>query len=87
MDGGGGRGVGVESRVGMGGWAMNGAHSIPDVPAHRVVNRNGDLSGRMHFSTPTEMEELLVEEGIVVQDDTIVDFQKIFWDPMLELEL
>ena len=47
----------------MVGWAMNGAHSIPDVPAHRVVNRNGDLSGRMHFATPTEMEELLAEEG------------------------
>ena len=71
----------------MVGWAMNGAHSMPDVPAHRVVNRNGDLSGRMNFATPTEMEELLAEEGIVVKEDSIVDFQKIFWDPIVELEL
>ena len=71
----------------MVGWAMNGAHSIPDVPTHRVVNRNGDLSGRMHFATPTEMEELLAEEGITVKENSIVDFKNIFWDPMIELEL
>ncbi|RYY09751.1 MAG: hypothetical protein EOO04_37920, partial [Chitinophagaceae bacterium] len=61
---------------------MNGAHKVkPKVPAHRVVNRNGMLSGRHHFSTPTKMEELLNKEGIKVVDDTIVDFKNLFWDP------
>jgi methylated-DNA-protein-cysteine methyltransferase related protein len=72
----------------MVGWAMNGAGRIkPKVPAHRVVNRNGMLSGRHHFATPTLMEELLKKEGIKVKNDTIVDFEKYFWDPASELEL
>jgi methylated-DNA-protein-cysteine methyltransferase-like protein len=72
----------------MVGWAMNSAHSAkPKVPAHRVVNRNGMLSGKTHFSTPTLMEELLNQEKIKVEEDTIVDFKKIFWDPAEELEI
>ena len=69
----------------MVGWAMNAAHDIADVPAHRVVNRNGLLTGKMHFSTPTQMEELLILEGIKVKKDQIVDFKKIYWDPNNEL--
>lgn len=72
----------------MVGWAMNGAsHIKPPVPAHRVVNRNGMLSAKMHFATPTRMEELLKKEKINVVDDTIVDFEKKFWDPGVELSI
>lgn len=71
----------------MVGWAMNAAHSLPDVPAHRVVNRNGLLTGKMHFSTPTGMEELLNAENIRVQKDKVVNFDTLFWDPSIELNL
>ena len=72
----------------MVGWAMNGAHRLtPKVPAHRVVNRNGMLSGKAHFETPTQMEELLAKEKVLVKDDTIIDFAKKFWDPAVELLL
>jgi methylated-DNA-protein-cysteine methyltransferase related protein len=78
--------LGAKSSARMVGWAMNGAGSIkPKVPAHRVVNRNGMLSGKMHFETPTKMEELLKKEGIKVKKDTIVDFEKHFWDPATAL--
>jgi methylated-DNA-protein-cysteine methyltransferase-like protein len=80
--------LGTRMSARMVGWAMNASHvSNPPVPAQRVVNRNGMLSGRHHFSTPTKMEELLKKEGIMVKDDVIVDFRKIFWDPSLELSL
>lgn len=66
----------------MVGWAMNAAGSAdPPVPAHRVVNRNGMLSGKHHFATPTLMEELLRQEKIKVKDDKIVDFDKLLWKP------
>ncbi len=71
----------------MVGWAMNNAHSMPDIPAHRVVNRNGQLSGKMHFSTPNTMEERLAGEGIIVKNDTIVNFKEVYWDPSKELSL
>jgi len=80
--------LGSKMSARMVGWAMNGAHQVsPKVPAHRVVNRNGMLSGKAHFATPTLMEELLAKEKILVKDDTILDFQKIFWDPSAELSL
>jgi len=80
--------LGTKMSARMVGWAMNGAfHLNPPVPAHRVVNRNGMLSGKMHFATPTRMEELLKKEKIKVVDDTIVDFDKKFWDPAIELSL
>ena len=78
--------LGTKLSARMVGWAMNGAHGIyPPVPAHRVVNRNGLLSGKFHFATITEMEELLSNEGIKVEEDKIVDFKKVFWDPAEEL--
>lgn len=77
--------LGAKSSARMVGWAMNAAHTMPQIPAHRVVNRNGMLSGKMHFATPTQMEELLKKEKINVVNDQIVDFEKKFWDPSIEL--
>jgi methylated-DNA-protein-cysteine methyltransferase related protein len=78
--------LGTKSSARMVGWAMNGAHRLkPKVPAHRVVNRNGMLSGKHHFETPTQMQELLEKEGIKVKKDTVVDFDKLFWDPSTAL--
>ncbi len=71
----------------MVGWAMNRAHQFSDVPAHRVVNRNGLLTGKMNFSPPEIMEERLTKEGIVVKNDQIQSFNDVFWDPNLELSL
>jgi methylated-DNA-protein-cysteine methyltransferase-like protein len=80
--------LGTKLSARMVGWAMNAAHSVKTkVPAHRVVNRNGMLSGKAHFATPTLMEELLLKEKIAVKDDVIVDFKKHFWDPVVELNL
>ena len=71
--------LGTGSSARMVGWAMNGAHGIkPKVPAHRVVNRNGMLSGKMHFATPDLMEELLNKEGIYIENDIIKNFHEIF---------
>lgn len=72
--------LGTRSSARMVGYAMNNAHNVhPPVPAHRVVNRNGQLTGKHHFSTPTMMEELLRKEGIEVENDRIVDFNsKLF---------
>ncbi len=70
----------------MVGWAMNLSHHQEIyVPAHRVVNRNGLLTGKIHFGSPDEMQELLENEGIIVADDCVVDFKTLFWDPMIEL--
>lgn len=80
--------IGTKLSARMVGWAMNGAGSArPKVPAHRVVNRNGMLSGKHHFETPDAMENLLKKEGVKVKNDTIVDFDKKFWDPAIELAL
>jgi methylated-DNA-protein-cysteine methyltransferase related protein len=80
--------LGTKLSARMVGWAMNAAGTAkPKVPAHRVVNRNGMLTGKQHFSTPTLMEELLKKDGVTVQNDTITDFKKIFWDPSIELSL
>ncbi len=80
--------LGAKLSARMVGWAMNAAHDAkPKVPAHRVVNRNGMLSGKAHFGTPTLMEELLGKEKIKIEDDTIVDFEKHFWDPAKELDI
>ncbi len=78
--------LGTKLSARMVGWAMNGASKTnPAVPAHRVVNRLGILSGKHHFVTPDEMERLLKKEGVKVKDNRIVDFKKIFWDPVQEL--
>jgi methylated-DNA-protein-cysteine methyltransferase-like protein len=75
--------LGTKSSARMVGWAMNGAHRVkPKVPAHRVVNRLGILSGKHHFTPPGNMERLLKKEGIQVKNDQVVDFNKLFWDPV-----
>ncbi|MBO6497522.1 MULTISPECIES: MGMT family protein [Roseivirga] len=79
--------LGVKGSARMVGWAMNAAHTIPDVPAHRVVNRAGVLTGKHHFETPSLMQEQLEAEGVEVEGDKIKDFSKIFWDPSNELAL
>ncbi len=66
----------------MVGWALNQSfHSSVDVTAHRVVNRNGELTGRHHFPTPTLMQELLEQEGVEIHDDKVVHFKAVFWHP------
>ncbi len=70
------------------GYAMNSAHGQkPKVPAHRVVNRNGELTGKHHFATPYQMQELLEKEKVKVKDNKVVDFKKLFWDPTENLKL
>ena len=78
--------LGTKSSARMVGWAMNGAGKVkPKVPAHRVVNRIGLLSGKHHFSPPDSMEKSLKKEGIKVKNDRIIDFEKHFWDPVKEV--
>ena len=80
--------LGTKLSARMVGWAMNASHLMtPKVPAHRVVNRKGLLSGKMHFAYPEQMQELLEKEGINVTDDQVQDFEKCFWDPAEELTL
>ena len=67
------------------GYAMNAAHDKPEIPAHRVVNRNGQLTGKGHFSYPDLMQELLEKEGITVIEDQIQSFDEVIWIPMKEL--
>jgi methylated-DNA-protein-cysteine methyltransferase-like protein len=69
----------------MVGWAMNASHRLKNVPAHRVVNRVGVLTGKMHFSNPNRMQELLEAENIGIVNDQVVDFKIHFWDPSTEL--
>jgi len=80
--------LGTKLSARMVGWAMNAAGSAkPKVPAQRVVNRLGILSGKHHFKTPTFMEEQLKKDGVAVKNDTVVDFKERFWDPATELSL
>ena len=77
-------GTGKSAR--MVGWAMNASHNqLDNIPAHRVVNRNGMLTGKHHFGGPHVMQNLLESEGMTIVDDQIVDFEKHFWDPSREL--
>lgn len=72
----------------MVGWAMNQSHAAEGfIPAHRVVNRSGMLSGKHHFDGPNVMAELLISEGVKVVDNQIVNFEECFWDPMKEFSL
>ncbi|MBL0336588.1 MAG: MGMT family protein [Chitinophagaceae bacterium] len=78
--------LGTKSSARMVGWAMNGCHRVrPKVPAHRVVNRNGMLTGKFHFDPPGMMEKLLKKEGVKVKNDQVVDFKNLFWDPLESL--
>ncbi len=67
------------------GWAMNASQTQKDIPAHRLVNRNGILTGKHHFENPEEMQKLLENEGLTILKDQIIDFQKYFWNPETEL--
>lgn len=79
--------LGAKGSARMVGWAMNAAHGLPDVPAHRVVNSVGLLTGKAHFGTGTLMQELLEAEGITVKNDKIQNFKELFWNPTEELHL
>lgn len=78
--------LGSRGSARMVGWAMNSSHTdTGNVPAHRVVNRNGLLTGKHHFGHPALMQQLLENEGIIVENDRVKDFGKVFWDPVKEL--
>lgn len=77
--------IGAAGSARMVGWAMNASHNQPDVPAHRVVNRNGLLTGKHHFEGTNLMQQLLESEGINVIDNQIQEFETVFWDPGKEL--
>jgi methylated-DNA-protein-cysteine methyltransferase-like protein len=80
--------LGAKSSSRVVGYAMNASHSQKNyVPAHRVLNRNGQLTGKHHFKTPHEMQELLENEGVDVKNDTVINFKMHFWDPSIELAL
>jgi methylated-DNA-protein-cysteine methyltransferase-like protein len=81
-----GRFLGAASSARMVGWAMAACPNVkPPIPAHRVVNSSGLLSGRHHFRPPEKMDRLLVKEGVRVKDHKVVDFKQVFWDPSKEL--
>tara|TARA_R110000823_G_scaffold302797_1_gene424086 strand:- start:383 stop:718 length:336 start_codon:yes stop_codon:yes gene_type:complete len=73
--------LGAARSARMVGWAMNASHNREDVPAHRVVNRVGLLSGKHHFDGTNLMQQLLESEGIEIIDNKIIDFEKHFWEP------
>ena len=77
--------LGTARSARMVGWAMNASHNLEDVPAHRVVNRNGLLTGKLHFDGTNLMQQLLENEGIVVIDNQIKDFKTVFWIPEVRL--
>ena len=77
--------LGAARSARMVGWAMNNSHAQHDVPAHRVVNRKGLLTGKHHFDGTNLMQQLLENEGIVVKNNQIQDLEKVFWDPLKEL--
>lgn len=75
--------LGTKGGARLVGWAMNASHTL-DIPAHRVVNRNGLLTGK-HFFGPGRMQQLLETEGLTIENDQILDFKNYFWDPAVEL--
>jgi len=75
------RAIGAGKSARMVGYAMNASHNLPDIPAHRVVNRNGLLTGKHHFQGTSLMQQLLENEGVQVKDNQILDFDKHFWTP------
>jgi methylated-DNA-protein-cysteine methyltransferase-like protein len=77
--------LGAARSARMVGWAMNAAHNKEDVPAHRVVNRKGLLTGKHHFDGTNLMQQLLESEGIVVVDNQIMDFESVFWEPEMKV--
>ncbi len=78
--------LGTARSARMVGWAMNASHNLEDVPAHRVVNRKGLLTGKLHFEGTNLMQQLLENEGLTVIDNQILDFEKYFWQPEVRVE-
>ncbi|MFV8336127.1 MGMT family protein [Flavobacterium sp. RSP29] len=78
--------LGTARSARMVGWAMNASHNLEDVPAHRVVNRKGLLTGKLHFDGTNLMQQLLENEGLTVVDNQIMDFEKHFWQPEVRIE-
>lgn len=76
--------LGAARSARMVGWAMNAAHNLEEIPAHRVVNRKGLLTGKHHFDGTNLMQQLLESEGIVIENNQIVDFEKHFWEPEIQ---
>lgn len=79
--------LGTKGSARMVGWAMNASHGDASIPAHRVVNRQGLLTGKHHFATPSMMQERLEAEGVTIMKDKVQDFDRCFWDPAKELAL
>ncbi len=77
--------LGAKKSARVVGYAMNAAHGDPSIPAHRVVNRSGLLTGKMHFETPTMMEDRLLSEGVKILNDQVQNFEELFWNPSDEL--
>ena len=77
--------LGAPGSARMVGWAMNASHKMEDIPAHRVVNRKGLLTGKHHFQGTDLMQQLLENEGVQVSNHQVIDFEKLFWDPSKEL--
>ena len=77
--------IGAPQSSRMVGWAMNASHKIQDIPAHRVVNKAGLLSGKHHFEGTNLMQQLLESEGIEINKNQIVDFPSVFWNPSIDL--
>jgi methylated-DNA-protein-cysteine methyltransferase related protein len=78
--------LGAARSARMVGWAMNAAHNLEDVPAHRVVNRKGLLTGKHHFDGTNLMQQLLESEGVIVIDNQIINFENVFWEPEIKKE-
>lgn len=76
--------LGAKKSARMVGWALNASHGKEDVPAHRVVNRNGILTGKFHFQGTNLMQQLLESEGITVENNQVVDFEEYLWQPETE---
>ena len=79
--------LGTKGSARMVGWAMNASHTLDDVPAHRVVNRSGLLTGLHHFQTPTIMQERLEAEGVIIENHAVKNFSQVYWEPIKELSL
>lgn len=77
--------LGAARSARMVGWAMNAAHNLDDVPAHRVVNRKGLLTGKHHFDGTNLMQQLLESEGVIIENNQIVNFEDVFWEPEIGL--
>ncbi len=77
--------LGAARSARMVGWAMNAAHNMPDIPAHRVVNRKGLLTGKHHFQGTNLMQQLLESEGVIIRDNQIINFDNFFWSPLENL--